>query len=264
MLAGVRRDADAESLVCEDRRIEPVMLDVRDDAAIRHLRTRVESDSRPLAALINNAGALHVGTAEAMSMQGWREQFEVNLFGPVALAKAMLPSLRQSSGRLINVSSIGGKIVMPCVGVYQASKFALEAFSDAARMELAAQGIPVIVIEPGGIRTPIWDKSVNQVEREIEAMSPEMRQLYADQMRGVLVGANRLARFSTPPEKAAKVILRALTARRPKARYLVGIDARVFLTLKWILPDRWFDRVMQGLARSMERSDHRQPVPSMS
>ncbi len=245
VLAGVRREADADSLRSEGVGVEPVLLDVRDPAAIAALRHRVEADGRPLTVLVNNAGLAVAGMVETVSLDRWREQFEVNLFGTVGVTQALLPALRTGRGRVVNISSIGGRVTTPSVGVYQASKYALEAFSDALRLETRRQGVTVVIVEPGSIRTEITVKAKRQGDAEIAALPPDLEAVYGPMARGLAANmAATIDKHAIPPERAARVILRAAQARRPRTRYLVGVDAHVVAALKWLLPDRWFDAVI--------------------
>jgi NAD(P)-dependent dehydrogenase (short-subunit alcohol dehydrogenase family) len=217
VLAGVRREIDAESLRSEGVGIEPVLLDVCDSAAIAALRHRVESDARPLAVLVNNAGFTLSGMVELVPLERWREQFEVNLFGAIGLTQALLPALRKSRGRVINISSIGGRITAPSIGVYQASKYALESFSDALRMETRSQGVTVVIIEPGAIRTEIAIKAKRQGDADLAALPPEMEAIYGPLARGLADNmAATLNKHSIAPEQSARVILSAAQARRPR------------------------------------------------
>ena len=263
VLAGVRREADAESLRAESASIEAVLLDVCDPTAAAALRQRVEADHRPLAVLVNNAGIAVSGMAELVPLARWREQFEVNLFGAVGVTQALLPALRKSRGRVINISSIGGKVTAPFIGVYQSSKYALESFSDALRMETRRQGVTVILIEPGAIKTEITNKSKRQGDAELAALPPEMEAIYGPLARGL---ANNIAasidKHAIAPERAARVILRAAQAKRPRTRYLVGVDAHLMATLKWLLPDRWFDAFVLRAMGEHRIADAAPPVPA--
>ena len=258
VLAGVRKQADAESLRAEHADVEPVLLDVRDADAITGLSRRVEADPRPLSVLINNAGFVASGMTEVVPLARWREQFEVNLFGAVGVTQALLPALRRSQGRVINISSIGGRVACPSIGVYQASKYALEAFSDALRMETRHQGVSVVIIEPGAVRTEIANKAKRQTESDLAALSPELAAVYGPLARGLAENmAATLEKNSISPQRAARVILAAARARRPRTRYLIGTDARFASALKWLLPDRWFDAAMLRALGA-----HRIPLPA--
>jgi len=156
----------------------------------------------------------------------WRRQFEVNLFGHVAMTRALIPALRAGHGRIVNIGSIGGRQALPFVAPYGASKHALHGFSDSLRLELRGQGIHVALLEPGAIATEIWRKgeqSFAQADAEIPA---ELLARYRKGLDGTRRGAQRAARGAIPAAKVAGVVEHALTARRPKARYVVGADAR--------------------------------------
>jgi NAD(P)-dependent dehydrogenase (short-subunit alcohol dehydrogenase family) len=236
VLAGVRREGDAPEGTTA------VLLDVTDAAAIDALAARLAGE--PLAGLVNNAGIALAGPVEQLEPDEWRRQFEVNLFGHIAVCRALLPALRAARGRIVNVGSIGGRTALPLVAPYTASKFAMHAFSDSLRLELRAQGIHVALIEPGAIATPIWSKGDQGIEQLAAAMSPELRELYADGLAGTLKATARAARLAIAPEKVAAVIAHALTARRPKARYLVGPDARL-QALAMHLPAPVTDRLLR-------------------
>lgn len=244
VLAGVRREEDAASLRADGvAGLEPIFLDVTDAGSIAAAAESVAATvgERGLAGLVNNAGIALGGPIEFLPLDELRRQFEVNLVGPVAVTQAFLPLVRKASGRIVLVSSIAGRFTNPVVGPYVASKFALEAVADALRMELAASGVAVAVIQPGAIKTAIWDKS-RPYSREMMAKLPEDgRRLYGKIAAAVIDVFRRVEKKAIPPERVADAIEHALTARRPKIRYLVGFDARIQALLVWLLPDRWKD-----------------------
>jgi NAD(P)-dependent dehydrogenase (short-subunit alcohol dehydrogenase family) len=250
VLAGVRRDGDAAALVAEG--IEPVRLDITDPAQVAAIAERVGSE-RPLAALVNNAGIAVNAPVEVIPMAEWRRQLEVNFFGHVSVTQALLPSLLRARGRVVNVSSIGGRVVGPTFGAYAASKFALEAMSDALRREVGPLGVSVIVVEPGSVATPIWDKGTATAQRLMREMSQEQRQRYGALSAAVLEQAGEVARNGIDPADAGKLIADAIEARRPRTRYLVGRDARVMARLARLLPDRAIDWL---IARNLRFGDH--------
>jgi NAD(P)-dependent dehydrogenase (short-subunit alcohol dehydrogenase family) len=218
VLAGVRDEADAPEGTTA------VLLDVTDSAAIAALAARIAGS--PLAGLVNNAGIAAGGPVEHVSLEDWRRQFDVNLFGHVEMTRALLPALRSGTGRIVNIGSIGGRQAVPFVAPYSASKFALHAFSDSLRLELHAQGVHVALVEPGAIATPIWRKGDDSLD-EIEAgMAPAMTERYRKGLDGTRKATARAVRHATEPQKVAEVVAHALTARRPRARYVVGPDAR--------------------------------------
>jgi len=233
VFAGIRRQVDGEALLRENSgRIKPMLLDVTDDASLQRARTRIESLREfRLDALVNNAGIAVAGPLELLPQSELRRQFDVNFFAPMALTQAFLPLLRESGGRIVNVSSVAGKMAAPYLGAYSASKFALEAASDALRLELRPFGVSVSVIEPGDVRTPIWRRSSAASLQLLDRMTPEERAQYEAMTRAMIVAAQRAERHALAPEPVAAAIERALYARRPKARYLVGAGARLRLAV---------------------------------
>lgn len=247
VLAGVRRIEDGDALKARaSARLQPILLDVTDGASIEQARQAVAGlvGPRGLAGLVNNAGIAVAGPLEAVPIADLRRQFEVNVIGQVAVTQAFLPLLRQGRGRIVNMGSIAGRAAMPVMGPYSASKFALEALTDALRLEVQQWGIQVSIVEPGAIATPIWTKSGAKAE-ELEATTTEdMKGLYAGVIAGVRVRVAEAAARAIPPEAVAQAVEHALTAARPKTRYLVGRDAKVRALMIKLLPDRWSDRLM--------------------
>jgi NAD(P)-dependent dehydrogenase (short-subunit alcohol dehydrogenase family) len=241
VLAGVRRTTDGEALkVVGGARIVPIELDVTDAAQIAAAAAEVERRGG-LDALVNNAGIGFGGPLELVPIEDLRSQLEVNVLGPVALTQALLPALRRARGRVLFISSVGGRVAMAFTAPYAASKHAIEAIGDALRVELRSSNVQVALIEPGSVATPIWDKSRAQGEGLI--VPAEL----ADQYGHVAAAMNRVLesteRRGVPPEQVAATIERALTARRMRARYLIGRDAKAMLLAKRLLPDHVFDRV---------------------
>ncbi|OLF16496.1 SDR family NAD(P)-dependent oxidoreductase [Actinophytocola xanthii] len=249
VLAGVRRDADAEALRAE--RIEPVRLDVTSEADVAALAERVAGDPgrRPLRALVNNAGIAVNAPVEALPVAQWRRQFEVNVFGQIATTQALLPALLASSGRVVNISSIGGRVALPAYGAYAGSKFALEAVSDALRREVAGLGVTVVVVEPGAVVTEMAGRGVATAESLAAAMTGEQHQRYDALMGAVTNQARSWARDGVPAEQAARVVAEAVTSPRPRTRYTVGRDAAILARLARLLPDRLLDRVVHRSLR---------------
>lgn len=247
VLAGVRSDAAADAIAAN--RVEPVRLDVTDSDQVAALARRVAEDpeGRPLRALVNNAGIAVNAPVETIPLDEWRRQFEVNLFGPVAVTQALLPALVASRGRIVNVSSISGLVAGPTYGAYSGSKFALEAVSDALRREVRHLGVEVVVVEPGAIATPIWTKSLTAARDLADRMTGEQRTRYAPVLAAAHRQARQAASAGVPAEQVARVITGALTARRPRTRYLVGRDAQVSARLVALLPDRVIDRFSTGV-----------------
>lgn len=253
--AGVRRTEDGEALVrSTSARLRVLLLDVTDPESITTASRRL-TEALPevgLAGLVNNAGISVAGPLELLPLAEVRTQFEVNVIGALAMTQALLPLLRRARGRIVNISSIAGLAATPFLGAYCGSKFALEAMSDALRLELAPWGIAVTLVEPGAIQSQIWQRATMSATRTLGGVAPESLALYAhplSRMHDVMAAASARA---IPAEAVARVVARALTASSPRARYLVGKDARFRAALKWLLPDRAQDRLLAwflGLSR---------------
>lgn len=247
VFAGVRRQVDGDALVrAASPRLRVVMLDVTDPMSIADAgRTIAEATSGSgLAALVNNAGISVAGPLELLPLADVRTQFEVNVIGALAVTQALLPLLRLARGRIVNISSIAGLAATPFLGAYCGSKFALEAMSDALRLELAPWGIAVSLVEPGAIQSQIWRRAMMSATRTLGEAAPESLALYAQplsRMQQVIAGA---AARAIPADAVARTVARALTSSRPRTRYLVGTDARFRALLKRILPDRVQDRLL--------------------
>jgi NAD(P)-dependent dehydrogenase (short-subunit alcohol dehydrogenase family) len=253
VLAGVRRDADADALRGEG--IEPVILDITMESDVAAIADRVARDPlrRPLRALINNAGIAINAPVEALPIVEWRKQFEVNLFGHVAMTQALLPALLISSGTVVNISSVGGKVVLPTYGAYAGSKFALEAVSDALRREVAELGIKVVVIEPGAVKTEMVDRGIATAEGLQANMSAAQSGRYADLAAAVTAQARSFSEVGVSAEHAAKIIAKAATASRPRTRYTIGRDAAILLRVSRVVSDRVLDRIVRQNLRSFAK-----------
>lgn len=241
VVGAVRKDEDAERLRAAGLRA--VKLDVTDSESIA--AARAELDDAPLAALVNNAGIAVAAPIEFIPLEQLRHQLEINLVGQVAVIQSFLPALRAGRGRIVNVSSIGGRVALPLVGAYNMSKFALEAMSDSLRREVRAHGVNVIVIEPGGVKTPIWRKG-NELAEQLQAgMPPEAERLYGPLVEALRAETVKIAtERGIEPAEVAETIATALTAKRPRARYLVGRDAKLRAPMAAVLPDRVMDRLI--------------------
>jgi NAD(P)-dependent dehydrogenase (short-subunit alcohol dehydrogenase family) len=242
VFAGVRKIEDGEALQRQGgaNGLIPLILDVTDDGSIQQSRTIVAAHvgTNGLFGLINNAGIAVVGPLEAVPIPDLRRQLEVNLIGQVAVTQTFLPLIRTARGRIVNMGSIAGRAAMPLMGPYSASKFALEAITDALRLEVKQWGIEVSIVEPGAIATPIWDKSGKGATDLEAATTPELRMLYADVITGVRKVVAEAANRAIASEAVAKAVEHALTAARPKTRYLVGADAKFRALMVKLLPDR--------------------------
>lgn len=210
-------------------------LDLTNSENIDDFVTKVRKHSGRVDVLVNNAGYGAYGAVEDIPLSAAREQMEVNLFALAHLIKSVLPTMRkQRSGRIINVSSIGGKLWSPLGGWYHASKFAVEGLSDALRNELRPFGIDVIVIEPGGVKTE-WSSIMLDNMKENSGSGPYRAIVDA------WVKASSTEVGAANPADIARLISKAVTSSRPKPRYVAPAHARIFLFLRWILSDRAFD-----------------------
>jgi NAD(P)-dependent dehydrogenase (short-subunit alcohol dehydrogenase family) len=251
VLAGVRKPEDGEALqTSATGELEPVIIDVTDAASIEAAAATVsEQAGGGLAGLVNNAGVAYTGPLEFVALDDLRHQLEVNLIGHLAVTQAMLPELRKARGRIVNVTSIGGLVATPFFGPYVASKFALEAVSDCLRIELRPWGIETIAIEPGSAATEIWDSGQSIADETRARMGAEAERLYGAALdQTERISAQTGAR-GIPPEEVARVIHKALTVRRPRARYTVGRDAVGMRFASRLLPDKLWDRIV---ARSLK------------
>jgi NAD(P)-dependent dehydrogenase (short-subunit alcohol dehydrogenase family) len=250
VLAGVRNDADASTLEAIDH-VKAIRVDVTcgDSIAAAAEKVRCITGEAGLCGLINNAGIGVFGPIEFVPIADWRRQFDVNIFGQIAVTQAMLPLLRQHvahsgmwSARIVNMSSIAGRLAQPIFGPYCASKFAMEAFSDSLRLELRGQGIHVCVVEPGAIDTPIWHKGF-ETESAIAEDHPA-RKLYGAAITGGFAAAKKAAKTAIPAEAVAKAVAACMTRRRPRTRYLVGMDAKSGAIFRAVTPDRMVDLIV--------------------
>jgi NAD(P)-dependent dehydrogenase (short-subunit alcohol dehydrogenase family) len=244
VIPGLRRDEPLPEPVRS-----PVLLDLGDPDSIGPACVEVlERAGGRLVGLINNAGINVSGPFETLSMAEWRNQFEVNLFGQIAITAALLPALLATRGRVITVGSVGGRMSLPFLSPYTASKFAVRGWMDALRIEVAPQGVKAILIEPGAVATPIWDKGNAGVDSHLEGLTADQQQRYAAQIDGARKAATMAERHAIPPERCAKVIEHALTARRPSGRYLVGPDAYLQAGLA-VMPTRLLDGATRLVVR---------------
>lgn len=246
VFAGVRKDPDGEHLKRESSgRITPLRIDVTDAATITSAAGTVANmvDDAGLAGLVNNAGIVLAGPLEFLPLDRIRQQFEVNVFGLLAVTQAFLPLLRKARGRIVNMGSISGRVSNPFIAPYSASKFALESFTDALRVELMPWGISVSIIEPGNIATPIWDKSIAASDDLQSGLPLAAKELYGPMFTAVRQAAEKSGKDAIPAIVVARAVAHALSAKRPKTRYLIGRDARIRLILRKLLPDRVMDRI---------------------
>jgi NAD(P)-dependent dehydrogenase (short-subunit alcohol dehydrogenase family) len=230
--AAVRTDADEKALTeAHPDAVTVLRMDLTDPASIEAAGERVRA-AGPLHGLVNNAGTALPGPLEHIPVETFRRQLEINLVGQLAVTQAMLPALRKARergepARIVMVGSIGGRIAGPMLGAYHSSKYGLVGLADSLRAELAPSSIPVILVEPGAIATPIWDRGRASGDELLERLPEDARERYAAQIDDVRANATRSAERGLPPERPAQVIVDALTARNPRPRRLVGTDAKI-------------------------------------
>ncbi len=250
VLAGVRHADAGERLAGEapSGRVQPLILDVTDFQQIVGAAARVselggggESSPGRLDALVNNAGIGFGGPLELIHPDDLRKQFDVNVLGQIAVTQALLPALRAAHGRIVFLSSVGGRVAMGFTAPYAASKHAIEAIGDALRVELATSNVQVALIEPGSVSTPIWDKA-RQTGDQL-TIPPQLHKEYGHVPAAMDKTLQDTAKRGVPPDQVAQTIEQALTARRMKSRYLIGRDARAMVIARRLLPDHVFDRL---------------------
>jgi NAD(P)-dependent dehydrogenase (short-subunit alcohol dehydrogenase family) len=254
--AGVRKQADGDRVAGElaagaKGSITPVLLDVTDEAQVAEVAARIDAEvgAAGLTAVVNNAGIARGGPLEHLPLDDWRLQLEVNVIGQVAVTKAVLPLLRRAhAGRIVFIGSISGRISTPLMGPYGASKHALEAIAESLRHELRPSGIRVSLVEPGAVKTAIWDKG-RELADELEAsLGGEALDEYRPFVDAVRKGIEDQDRTGVAPVKVAEVVAKAVHGDRPKPRYVVGKDAKAGAFVARFVPDRPRDVILAKLA----------------
>jgi NAD(P)-dependent dehydrogenase (short-subunit alcohol dehydrogenase family) len=248
VFAGVRQEADADRL--RGQNLTPVLLEVTDEGQVAAVAEQIadEVGSAGLAGVVNNAGVALGGPLEFLPLDEWRSQLEVNVVGQVAVTRSVLPLIRQGHGRIVFVGSISGRFGTALMGPYVASKFAVEGLAEALRYELSPWKIPVSVVEPGAVRTAIWEKGRATADRLERQLPPESAERYGEAMQSIRDGIEKSDKNGVAAEKVARAIEHALFAKRPQLRYLVGADAKLVGALGRVLPDRAKHAVMARLA----------------
>ena len=247
VFAGVRRQEDSDRVrESANGTVTPVMIDVTDSALIAAAAQTVEQavGEHGLAGLVNNAGIVTTGPLEFQPLDDFRRQLEVNLIGPLAVTQAFLPLIRRGRGRIVNVGSIGGLLVVPIEGAYSASKFGLEAVSDALRLELREWKIPVSHVDPGVTDTPIFGKTLLELDRALEALHERDHHEYDAQFAAVRKVVEKSPASAAPADDLAKAIAQALTADKPKTRYHAGHGSKEAFVASRTLSDHAKDRIV--------------------
>jgi NAD(P)-dependent dehydrogenase (short-subunit alcohol dehydrogenase family) len=246
VIAGVRNEQAAAAVTALNRqRISSVILDVTSSEDIAALEAALPER---LDAIVNNAGVIVSGPMETLTTDEWRKQLEINVIGQLAVTRAVLPRLRRSRGRVVFISSVNGRLSMSLVGAYCASKFALEAAADALRMELQPWNIGVVIVEPAQTDTDMWRTADDMAEQAEAALTPQQRDLYARHIAGLKKMIPVSQKMAVPAEKVSAVVEEALTARRPRARYVVGVGPKLQVALMTNLPTWARDRVLRRVS----------------
>lgn len=252
VFAGVRRQADAEALKSKaSSRLVAIALDVADSLSVSTAASAVAGavGDAGLDGLVNNAGVVVTGPVEFLPLPELRRQLEINVVGQVAVTQAFLPLIRAARGRIVNMGSIAGRLATPFSSAYGASKFALEALTDALRLELAPWGISVSIIEPGAVATPIWEKGMKNGAAMLAAAPPEALVLYAEALEAFKRTSEHAAKNAIDPMDVARAVEHALTAAKPKTRYVVGRRARIGAAMALLVPDRMRDTMVAKAMR---------------
>jgi len=244
VFAGVRRTADGNALQQDaSDRLHHIYLDVNDEESI-HTAAKIIEASCPdggLSGLVNNAGIVVAGPLEFIPLDSLRSQLDTNVVGQIAVTQALLGMLRSARGRIVNMSSVSGRVAAPFLGPYSASKFAFEAISDSMRLELRPWSIHVSIIEPGPIATPIWEKSRTTTKNMLDKLPPQAHGLYGEQIKAADTWAWTMTRDMPSPEAVTRAVEHALTSRRPRIRYRIGSAGLITEIIARLAPDRLRD-----------------------
>lgn len=241
--AGVRSETDYKHLDGLSENIFPVYLDVTKEEQISACFERISEKHDKVDVLINNAGIATGAPIEASEMQVWRKLFDVNVFGLVALTKKTLPLIRNAKGRIINISSISGLVATPFMGTYAASKFAVEALSDSLRREVKDQGVHIALIEPGPIKTKIWDKAMQESKAALEAYDSNIKKVYGKAIENFRSVIEDAVEEAVPVNEVTKVLMHACTSDKPKTRYIISKNKNLIRIIR-SLPDKLADKLI--------------------
>ena len=256
VFAGVRKETDAERLRSQSLPgLRPLMIDVADAESVKRAAAEVTEavGNSGVKGLVNNAGISGGGPLEFHQVEDIKKMFDVNVFGLLSVTQALLALVRKGKGRIVNIGSIGGRMAVPFTGSYSSTKFAVEAISDALRVELRPWRIHVACIEPGSIATPLWERSMTAGMEQMAQWPPEGQELYGEYIPRMVELTQQTAKAGIPPARVADAVEHALTASRPKTRYLVGNDARAQALLRSV-PDKGRDAIL-GRYLGLKRKD---------
>ncbi|WP_413290252.1 SDR family oxidoreductase [Bdellovibrio sp. HCB337] len=244
--AGLRSPQALESLAQKyPQKLHVLKLDVTSSQDIAEAYSKISVDpTLKEFYLVNNAGIAIGGPIEALPISEWKKLFDTNVFGLIEMTKTFLPLLRRTQGRVVNIGSISGRVAPSFVAPYSASKFAVRAFSDSLRREMIDQGVKVILIEPGPIKTPIWDKSISRSQQLEKELTPEMKQVYGKTLIGMQASVEMTAASAVPVDHVTRKILKALNSPNPCAYYLIGKGIRLTAFFVKHLPTKTLDRLI--------------------
>jgi len=247
VFAGFRKEEDGIELSKINNLIIPVKLDVTDRKMLKQAYNQVslQLKGEGLTALVNNAGEGMAGPLEFLEDSNFRQQLDVNLFGPLAVTQIFLPLIRKCHGRIIMVGSMGSRVAHPLMGAYSASKFALRALTDTFRMELQSCGIFVSMVDPGNTATSIWEKALAETKKIHEALPADGKERYGKAMEHTLNLFANIHQICSPPETVAAVIGRAVLSRHPRRNYLAGKDAHMLVLFSRLLPGNFIDNLLR-------------------
>jgi NAD(P)-dependent dehydrogenase (short-subunit alcohol dehydrogenase family) len=246
VIAAVRQESDGDELLAANPGPSmTIALDITDPDQVAALDQRLPAE---LDAVVNNAGVVVGGPIEAIPPTELRRQLEVNVVGQAAVTQAVLPRLRASRGRIVFVSSLSGRVATPLTGAYNASKFALEAIADVFRLELAPWGIRVVSVLPAQTDTDLWRTADDVLETAAGTMDPAERELYAEHIEGMRRAIPKAQKAAAPVDVVVKVIEKALTTSRPRARYVVGAGPRAQVALARVMPTPVLDAALRKAA----------------
>ncbi len=247
VFAGARKEKDLQRL--QKMGLEAIPMDVEKDQSLQEAKVLIEKRLKKgnRVSLINNAGLAIGGPVEGVSIARWKEQFEVNVFGLVRSTQTFLPWIRATSGRVVNISSVSGLMAIPYLGPYAASKFAVEAISDSLRREIQRFGCKVVLIEPGPIQTPIWEKGLGRKEMLFAEVDPQLLPVYEQELKAFFSMVEKSAKNAVSTTKVTDVITKALSAKSPKTRYVVG-DLAISLQAALVpfLSDKMVDKMISS------------------
>ena len=231
--------------------VHPTRLDITDRASVSALSAQLPAE---LDGVVNNAGIIVNGPVEGLTLDDLSRQLDINVTAQIGVTQAVLPKIRAAKGRIVFISSVSGLIATPGTGAYNASKFALEALADALRMELRPWGIRVSLVEPGPIRTDMWGGALEQHDAMVAALTGEHRALYAPHLAGTRKLLGRMQKLAADPQKVVDAVDHALTARRPKSRYLLDASSRIQKTVMGLTPTAISDALLAAATTSKRQA----------